>query len=97
MKFAKCLLVALALWMPTASFAAALASAGRTEQAAPCDEQAPEESSDSRSEANEMFLPSFAIPFKTSTAHTVELLSHRPLDGHIAELHSPPPNTSSPR
>lgn len=90
MKFAKSLLVALTLWMPAASFAAVVAS-GRAEQATPCEEQAPEESSD-LSEHNEMLFTSSVVPLTIGSAHTVHHESHRPLDGHIAELHSPPPN-----
>lgn len=97
MKFAKCLLVALALWMPAASFAAAAGFGARLEHASPCAEPAHEESSDSRAELNEMFLPASPASRSSLTAHVVQHESHRPLDGHIAELHSPPPNPSSPR
>lgn len=97
MKLAQFLLVALALWMPAASFAAAAAPAGVIEREAPCEEPAPEESSELRAELNEMFLPSSVAPIASGTSHTVHHESHFPLDGHIAELHSPPPNPSSPR
>ncbi|MEQ1918470.1 MAG: hypothetical protein ABL955_04670 [Elusimicrobiota bacterium] len=93
MKLAKCLLVALALWMPAVSFAAALGSA-RTEQT-PCEESAPEAASDARSEDNEMHLTPFIVTPAGSRSHTVELAGHRPLDGHIAELLIPPPNPAS--
>ncbi len=94
MKLAKCLLVALALWMPTASFAAAIASP-RAEQQAPCDETTPEESSESRAEEDTMFLSSSVAPRSIVSAHTVETESHHPLDGHIAELLIPPPNPAA--
>lgn len=90
MKLAKCLLVALALWMPTASFAAAVASA-RAEQQAPFDESAPEET-ETRAEEDLMLPASLIAPFSRPVIHTVESESHRPLDGHIAELLIPPPN-----
>jgi len=92
MTFAKCLLVALAMWMPAASFAAAVGLDSRYERSAPCEESAPEESSESRAELTEMFLPSSVAPVASTTVHTVHHESHIPLDGHIAELHSPPPN-----
>lgn len=94
MKLAKCLLVALALWMPTASFAVAVSSA-RAEQQALCDESAPEESAESRDVEDLMFRAASIVPFVRSTAHTVEIDSHRPLAGHIAELLIPPPNPAS--
>jgi hypothetical protein len=78
--------------MPAASFAAVVASAGRVEQPAPCDEQAPEESADSRLEEDPLFLTSSVAPRATVSAHTLETDGHRPLDGHIAELLIPPPN-----
>jgi len=94
MKFAKCLLVALALWMPAASFAAAAGVDARSERTAPCEEAPPEESSESSGELNEMFLPSSVAPAVTAAMHTVHHESHIPLDGHIAELNSPPPNSA---
>jgi len=93
MKLAKCLLVALALWMPAAAFAAAAASA-RVEQNAPCEETPTSEESSDSSEENQFFLPSSAVPFTRSAMHTIEFASHEPLDGHIVELLIPPPNRS---
>ena len=63
MKFSKCLLVALALWMPTSSFAAAVESARRVEHAAPC--EAPEGSeseAESEAEENPMHFTSSSAP-----------------------------------
>ncbi len=94
MNFAKCLLVALAIWMPAASFAAAAGLDARFEHTAPCEQPAPEENSEFRAELNEMFLPSAVAPVSSGTSHTVRHESHIPLDGHIAELHSPPPNSA---
>lgn len=88
------LLVALALWMPAASFAAAISPPGVLEQASPCEEPAPEESSELHAELNEMFLPSSVASIASGNSHTVPHESHLPLDGHIAELHSPPPNSA---
>ena len=89
MKLAKCLLVALALWMPLNSFAAAAASC-RVEQAQAAEESS-EESSDSRAE-QELLLPSCVALSGRSATHTVDGHVHHQLDGHIAELHVPPPN-----
>lgn len=91
MNLAKALLVALALWMPAASFAATVCPGSRVESQAPCAEPAAEESSESDLE---LLLPSSEAPVSSMNAHTVLHESHRPLDGHIAELHSPPPNSS---
>jgi len=92
MKLAKALLVALALWIPAASFAAAVCGVARLESQAPCEEPAAEETSE-QSEL-ELLLPSSDTTVPSLTAHTVRHESHRPLDGHIAELHSPPPNSA---
>lgn len=92
MNFAKCLLVALALWMPAASFAAALNAGPRTEASSPCEEERAPEGVSERAEDSDAFLPIFVVPALTLDSHTVLHESHRPLDGHIAELHSPPPN-----
>ena len=93
MKLAKCLLVALALWMPAASFAAAV-GASRVEQT-PCEESTPGESCDCLSEEDALPLTPFVAPLARSSAHTVEHDAQRPLDGHIAELLIPPPNPAS--
>ncbi|MDP3542377.1 MAG: hypothetical protein Q8T11_07925 [Elusimicrobiota bacterium] len=91
MNFAKCLLVALALWMPAASFTAAAANVA-VEHAAPCAEAPAVEEV---SEQNEMFLPARVTPVAIPTLHTFDHFSQRALDGHVAELIIPPPNPAS--
>ena len=93
MKLAKCLLVALALWMPAASFAAAVGAISAEQTL--CDESAPEESSDSRSEEDTMFLTSHVAPLARVSMHTVESDGQRALEGHIPEMLIPPPNPAS--
>ena len=98
MNFAKCLLVALALWMPAASFAAAVESARRVEHAAPC--EAPEGSeseAESEGEENAMLFTLSSAPVARAFEHIVGHDSHSPLDGHIVEMLIPPPNPSAPR
>lgn len=92
MSFAKCLLVALALWMPSASFAAAVGVSVFHEQSAPC-EEAP--ASDELSEQNDFFPPSIAAPAAPAFTRDHEHARQHPLDGHIGELHIPPPNRAA--
>lgn len=94
MNLAKCLLVALALWMPAASFTAAAAASVSVEHAAPC-EEAP--ATEELSEQNELFLPAYASPVPITNLRAFDHFSQRALDGHIVELLIPPPNPSSPR
>lgn len=92
MNLARCLLVALALWMPVASFAA---SAGVTyaDCTASCDDSAPDEAMDSSAEDADMF---FAQPLRAPVAPSSvgfhDSAGHRPLAGHLVEPLLPPPN-----
>lgn len=92
MNFMKCLLVALALWLPAASFAAAVGADARVEHTAPCAEP---ETSGCESEENEVFLAShpagLAPAFKSNFIHN----SQSSLDGPSVELLIPPPNPAS--
>lgn len=92
MTFAKCLLVALALWLPAASFAVAVGADSRVEYTQPCAE--PETS---ESEENEVSLTSSAAAPAPAFEPEFDHDSHRSLDGHIVELLIPPPNPSLPR
>lgn len=94
MNFMKCLLVALALWLPVASFAAAVGADARVEHTASCAELEP---SCSESAENEAFLKSSKAAPAPVFAPIFEHDSHRSLDGHIVELLIPPPNPSSSR
>lgn len=87
MTFVKILLVALALWMPAASFASAVGADLHVENEAPCSEH--------EAEDNDLFLTSSAAPFAPAFAHLVSHDSHSALDGPVAELDGPPPKPSS--
>lgn len=92
MKLAKCLLVALALWMPAASFAVAAGYSASVEQGEPCEEAS---SHDESSEQNELFLPAAVALLAPKDKLAFDHVGHRPLDGHVDELLIPPPNPAA--
>ncbi|MBI2788549.1 MAG: hypothetical protein HYX59_07705 [Elusimicrobia bacterium] len=92
MNFAKCLLVALCLWMPAATFAAAAIASVAVEHAAPC-EEAP--AAEEMSDQNELFFPSSVTPMAHTAQHTFDRTSQRVLDGHVVEIFIPPPNPAA--
>jgi len=88
MTFAKCLLVALALWMPAASFAVGVASVSiENLGGAP----APDEAS-SESEQDAVFLPSPLRVHAPEQMRAIEIAAADRLAVHFVEPSVPPPN-----
>ncbi|MDX6770551.1 MAG: hypothetical protein SF051_13535 [Elusimicrobiota bacterium] len=91
MKLAKLLLVALALWMPVASFALTVAAPPSMELQAPCEER--DTAANIAEEHNEAFLlPVTLLPTAAETVDFIDLDGHSGLVGHPVAPLLPPPN-----
>lgn len=91
MKFAKVMLLALALWMPVASFALTAAALPTIEQQAPCEDR--DNAANIAEEHNELFLlPATSLPSAPETVDFIDLDGHSELVGHPVAPLIPPPN-----
>jgi hypothetical protein len=91
MKLAKMLLVALALWMPVASFAVTVAALPSMEQQAPGEDR--DTAANIAEEHNEAFLlPASVLPTPTRTVDFIDMDGHAELVGHPVAPLLPPPN-----
>lgn len=95
MKLAKIALVALALWIPAASFAAAAVQ--RQEASCPAQEQAPDEAAgESELDVKELALPcGVRAGAACAETHFLDYEPHRRVQGLYAEPLLPPPNPAA--
>ncbi|UPT72756.1 MAG: hypothetical protein M0D55_12555 [Elusimicrobiota bacterium] len=94
MKLAKIALVALALWMPSASFAAAVFQDKQSSCPAQEEQRSPDEAA-GEAESDALFLASPVRLLVAPSACFVDHAGHEPLDGHLVEPLLPPPNPAA--